>query len=119
MITRKITKLDCRVLFALVAALALALPAVAPAQPVAADEFRVTLLGTGSPAPVIRRFGPAVLVQAGGKNLLFDCGRGATQRDPGPRAPRLPHRSGSTRGLILKVAPPVPKVTRGGMYPPP
>ena len=50
------------------------------AQPVPVDEFRVTLLGTGSPAPVIRRFGPAVLVQAGGKNLLFDCGRGATQR---------------------------------------
>jgi len=34
----------------------------AQAQPVAADEFRVTLLGTGSPAPVMRRFGPGVLV---------------------------------------------------------
>lgn len=50
------------------------------AQPVAADEFRVTLLGTGSPAPVMRRFGPGVLVQAGGKNLLIDAGRGVTQR---------------------------------------
>ncbi len=48
--------------------------------PVAADEFRVTLLGTGSPAPVMRRFGPGVLVQAGGKNLLIDSGRGTTQR---------------------------------------
>ena len=52
----------------------------AQAQPVAADEFRVTLLGTGSPAPVMRRFGPGVLVQAGGKTLLFDAGRGGTQR---------------------------------------
>lgn len=55
----------------------LAQPAPAP---VAADEFRVTLLGTGSPAPVMRRFGPGVLVQAGGKALLIDCGRGTTQR---------------------------------------
>jgi ribonuclease Z len=50
------------------------------AQPAAADEFRVTLLGTGSPTPSIRRFGPAVLVQVGGQTLLIDCGRGATQR---------------------------------------
>lgn len=49
-------------------------------NPVAPDEFRVTLLGTGSPAPVMRRFGPGVLVQAGGKTLLIDCGRGTTQR---------------------------------------
>ncbi len=47
---------------------------------VAPDEFRVTLLGTGSPAPVMRRFGPGVLVQAGGRNLLIDSGRGVTQR---------------------------------------
>jgi len=51
-----------------------------PPAPVAADEFRVTLLGTGSPAPVMRRFGPGVLIQAGGKTLLIDCGRGTTQR---------------------------------------
>jgi ribonuclease Z len=54
--------------------------AQSPPAPVAADEFRVTLLGTGSPAPVMRRFGPGVLVQAGGKTLLIDCGRGTTQR---------------------------------------
>lgn len=48
--------------------------------PAAPDEFRVTLLGTGSPAPIMRRFGPGVLVQAGGKTLLIDCGRGTTQR---------------------------------------
>ena len=54
---------------------------VASQQPaLAADEFRVTLLGTGSPAPVMRRFGPAVLVQAGGRTLLIDSGRGVTQR---------------------------------------
>src|SRR5882724_6703400 len=56
----------------------------APAWAQSADpnEFRVTLLGTGSPAPSLKRFGPSVLVQAGSKNLLFDCGRGVTQRLP-------------------------------------
>lgn len=44
------------------------------------DDFRVTLLGTGSPQPSIKRFGPGVLVQAGGQTLLIDCGRGVTQR---------------------------------------
>ena len=60
------------------------LAGAAGAQPVPAaaapDEFRVTLLGTGSPAPVMRRFGPGVLVEAGGKKLLIDSGRGTTQR---------------------------------------
>ncbi|MBL8384377.1 MAG: MBL fold metallo-hydrolase [Burkholderiales bacterium] len=52
-----------------------------PSSPPLADgEFRVTLLGTGSPNPVMRRFGPGVLVQAGGQSLLIDCGRGVTQR---------------------------------------
>ena len=72
-------------LLTLLAALALAWAGTSTAQttpppPAAADEFRVTLLGTGSPAPVMRRFGPGVLVQAGGKNLLIDSGRGVTQR---------------------------------------
>ncbi len=44
------------------------------------DDFRVTLLGTGSPQPNIKRFGPGVLVQAGGQTLLIDCGRGITMR---------------------------------------
>ena len=44
------------------------------------DDFQVTLLGTGSPPPVMNRFGPGVLVQAGGQTLLIDCGRGVTQR---------------------------------------
>lgn len=65
----------------LVAAFALAGGNAASQQPApTADEFRVTLLGTGSPAPVMRRFGPGVLVQAGGRNLLIDSGRGVTQR---------------------------------------
>jgi ribonuclease Z len=58
----------------------LAAPAAAQAPAAPADDFKVTLLGTGSPAPLIRRFGPGVLVQAGGRNLLIDCGRGVTQR---------------------------------------
>jgi ribonuclease Z len=56
---------------------AFAQPAPAPAAP---EEFRVTLLGTGSPAPAMNRFGPGVLVEAGGKKLLIDAGRGGTQR---------------------------------------
>lgn len=44
------------------------------------QNFTVTLLGTGNPRPTITRFGPSILVQAGGQNLLFDCGRGATMR---------------------------------------
>jgi ribonuclease Z len=43
-------------------------------------RFRVTLLGTGTPAPRIERFGPATLVEAGGQTLLFDAGRGVTMR---------------------------------------
>jgi ribonuclease Z len=42
--------------------------------------IRVTLLGTGRPDPVIDRFGPSTLVEAGSETLLFDCGRGASQR---------------------------------------
>jgi ribonuclease Z len=45
-----------------------------------AQDFKVTLLGTGNPRPVISRFGPSILVEAGKEKLLFDCGRGATQR---------------------------------------
>jgi ribonuclease Z len=44
------------------------------------SNFRVTLLGTGTPAPRIDRFGPATLVEVGGQTLLFDAGRGVTMR---------------------------------------
>jgi ribonuclease Z len=50
------------------------------AQVLEKNELKVTLLGTGSPAPVMRRFGPGVLIQAGTKNLVIDAGRGVTQR---------------------------------------
>jgi len=45
-----------------------------------AQEIKVTLLGTGSPIPVIERFGPSALVEAGPEKLLIDCGRGASLR---------------------------------------
>jgi ribonuclease Z len=45
-----------------------------------AQEFRVTLLGTGNPTPSLTRFGPSILVQAGDETLIFDAGRGAAQR---------------------------------------
>ena len=57
-------------------------PLAAPAaSPVPEDVLRITLLGTGGGPPVnLTQFGPATLVEAGGKRLLFDCGRGATLR---------------------------------------
>lgn len=42
--------------------------------------IKVTLLGTGSPPPVMDRFGPSTLVEVGGEQFLFDAGRGAMQR---------------------------------------
>lgn len=46
----------------------------------AQSPIKITLLGTGAPVPSIERFGPSILVEAGGQKLLFDCGRGAAQR---------------------------------------
>ena len=43
-------------------------------------DFKVTLLGTGTPIPDLDRFGPSTLVEAGNQKLLFDAGRGATIR---------------------------------------
>lgn len=45
-----------------------------------ACDFKVTLLGTGTPIPSPDRFGPSALVEAGGQRLLIDAGRGATIR---------------------------------------
>lgn len=47
---------------------------------IAAQAIKVTLLGTGTPIPLADRFGPSILVEAGGETLLFDVGRGATVR---------------------------------------
>jgi len=43
-------------------------------------ELAVTLLGTGSVLPEIKRFGPSTLVRAGRQTFLFDFGRGLTIR---------------------------------------
>jgi ribonuclease Z len=51
----------------------------APAA-VQGQEIKVTLLGTGCPPAVMNRFGPSILVEAGGQKFLFDAGRGALQR---------------------------------------
>jgi ribonuclease Z len=45
---------------------------------VQAQTLKVILLGTGGPRPDMNQFGPSTLVEAGGRNFLFDCGRGAT-----------------------------------------
>ena len=44
------------------------------------DLFRVTLLGTGAPPPVLDRFGPSTLVEVAAEKFIFDAGRGAMQR---------------------------------------
>jgi ribonuclease Z len=44
------------------------------------NSMKITLLGTGTPFPNAERFGPAILVEAGSKKLLFDCGRGIVIR---------------------------------------
>ena len=46
----------------------------------AQNDFKVTLLGTGTPILSIDRFGPSTLVEAGNQKFLFDAGRGATIR---------------------------------------
>src|SRR5687768_6660283 len=45
--------------------------------------MQVITLGTGSPLPDPNRAGPATLVRAAGKELLFDCGRGVLMRAAG------------------------------------
>ena len=42
--------------------------------------IKVTLLGTGCPAPVMNRFGPSIMVEAGDRKFIFDAGRGVIQR---------------------------------------
>ena len=46
----------------------------------AAQDIKVTLLGTGGVAPVMSRFGASTLLEAGGHKYLFDAGRGALVR---------------------------------------
>jgi ribonuclease Z len=53
---------------------------IAGAAHAADGDFRVVLLGTGTPGPRPDRFGPSTLVEAGGQVLLFDAGRGVPIR---------------------------------------
>jgi ribonuclease Z len=62
----------------------------------AADRFHITLLGTGTPRPIMERFGPSILVEAGSERLLFDAGRGCLQRLEQSRVPYA-----SLTGLFL------------------
>lgn len=55
-------------------------PATLQAQTAEDDNLVVTLLGTGTPTLQPDRYSSANLVQAGGLNLLFDAGRGASIR---------------------------------------
>jgi ribonuclease Z len=51
-----------------------------PTLVLSADDFTVTLLGTGNPIPSPERFGNSTLIEAGGQRLVFDMGRGVTIR---------------------------------------
>ena len=53
---------------------------IATSQSLPAQDITVTLLGTGTPEPVLNRFGPSILVEAAGEKLVFDVGRGTAQR---------------------------------------
>jgi ribonuclease Z len=70
--------MTCRISRGLVG-IALCFTALVPAA-AQGQEIKVTLLGTGAPPPVMNRFGPSTLVEAGSQKLLFDAGRGALQR---------------------------------------
>lgn len=64
----------------LIGVLALTTVLTADQAKAAQSDFRVVLIGSGSPVPLTDRFGPATLVEAGEQKLLFDAGRGATNR---------------------------------------
>lgn len=42
--------------------------------------MKITMLGTGTPQPDICKFGTSTLIEAGGRRVLLDCGRGAVSR---------------------------------------
>lgn len=53
---------------------------MAEAVDMSQGDILVTVLGSGTPIPTADQFGASILVQASGKDLLFDCGRGCTTR---------------------------------------
>ena len=69
-----------KILAPFVGLLALLLSATVSTQVKADSDFKVTLLGTGTPIPDPDRFGPSTLVEAGNQKLLFDAGRGVPIR---------------------------------------
>jgi ribonuclease Z len=64
-----------KALASFVGLLALLLGTTVSVQSKADSDFKVTLLGTGTPIPDPDRFGPSTLVEAGNQKLLFDAGR--------------------------------------------
>jgi ribonuclease Z len=42
--------------------------------------MKLTLLGTGTPAPNVQRSGPAQIIEAGDDHILIDCGAGTLHR---------------------------------------
>jgi ribonuclease Z len=46
----------------------------------AEDTIKLTFLGTGAPRPSLERYGPSILVEAGGQRLLVDAGPGMRER---------------------------------------
>src|SRR5207247_4222315 len=76
---RKVATMS-KTLASFVGLLALVIGATVSAQTKADSDFKVTLLGTGTPIPDPARFGPSTLVEAGNKRLLFDAGRGVPIR---------------------------------------
>jgi ribonuclease Z len=68
----KISAMICKVI-------GLGLLGLLPTQ-IFAQSLKVVLLGTGNPQPLIERFGPSILVEAGERKMLFDNGRGAMIR---------------------------------------
>jgi ribonuclease Z len=70
----------CRPALLAIALVLAAAPAARTAAQAAPPTLQITLLGTGNPRPTPERSGPAILVEAGGRALLVDVGRGSTGR---------------------------------------
>ena len=73
-------RLPCRAVAAVTLMAVPLMAVVVDAEAQTAPAIKVTLLGTGTPAPNPRQFGPSILVEAGDTKLLFDCGRGCGHR---------------------------------------
>ena len=64
------------------------------------QQIKVALVGTGDPAPVMNRFGPSTLVEAGGKIFPYDAARRAL---PGETAEEIVAATRKTYGGPLEV----------------